>query len=242
MVQGSNTVTLLDDIDLQPGSTRLPAPSIGETDDLSGGIMFVSSAWFDYTGSPDVSMFIHVSVDGVVGYQEVTATSTGTYSLRIEGTPGADWYSITGIPAGALATLTTGLRYNISGNGIQVGSTFVADSAATSITLGPPPATSAFGAIPTITGRAPRTRTRSGRPNREDEEITPRHQPEEGGFATLTVDIRNPNIGLLAFGRNPGAGQTRATARWCRCSTAGRSASEALGQRDRTTSVSRQTG
>jgi hypothetical protein len=204
MVQGSNTITLLDDIDLQPGTYSIAGTSIGETAAPAGGIMLVSSAWFDYTGSPAVQMFIHSSIDGIIGYQPVTATSTGTYSLRIEGTPGADWYSITGIPAGALATLTTGLRYNISGNGIQVGSTFVADSSATSITLDLPASSAAFSAILTITG--PRTSNADFDPavhNREDEEIVSLEiSQEEGGFATLTIDIKNPNIGLLAFGRN----------------------------------------
>ena len=211
LTQGLNTV-LLGDVDLPEGTYSIYGTGIGETvspDD--GGVMLVSSAWFNYDGSSGAAdLYIHAAIaddDGIytVAPQEVTATTTGTFSLGITGAPDADWYSVTSIPASALSGLVTGLRYNISGNGIQVGSTFLAPaSGATAIELDLPASSSTLGAILTITG--PRTPDAGFDPvlhDREDEQIVGLElSQDEGDFATLTIDVRNPNVGLLALGRN----------------------------------------
>jgi hypothetical protein len=202
MTQGSHFITLVDDIGLLPGLYCVSGTSIGETASPASDTetVFVSTAWVSYSGGGVFAMYILVPG----GMQPVWATSTGTYAIRITGMPTADWYSVTSIPAGALAGLTAGLRYNIAGNGIQVGTTFLADSSATTITLDLPASSTSINAILTITG--PRTPNADFDPavhNREDEQIVALEiSQEEGGFATLTIEIRNPNIGLLAFGRN----------------------------------------
>ena len=206
---GSNQV-VLGDIDLPAGIYSLYGTSIGETAGPEGDVMFVPAAWFAYDGaSGTAEMFTHVALledeTYTVYTQEVTATSSGTYSLGITGSPDADWYSVTSIPPAALTGLVTGLRYNIGGNGIPVGSTFVAPaSGATAITLDQPASSSTLAAILTFTG--PRTPDAGFDPvahNREDEQIVAIElSQEEGDFATLTIDIKNPNVGLLALGRN----------------------------------------
>jgi len=135
----------------------------------------------------------------------VVATASGDVPAIISGLPSGDWYSVTNIPAAALSSLTPGLRYNIAGNGIQTGSTFVApDPGATAITLDLPASSSDLNALLTITG--PRTPNEDFDPaahNRFDEEIVGLDiSHDEGGFATLTIDLRNPAVGLLAVGRN----------------------------------------
>jgi len=112
---------------------------------------------------------------------------------------------VTDIPAEALAALTEGLRYNISGNGIPAGTTFVAPAlGATEIALDQAPTAAQPAAILTLNG--PRAANEPFDPaihNRFDEDvlsITIEHG--EGDFATLTVDIKNNGIGLLATGRN----------------------------------------
>ena len=205
LTDGSNVVSL-GSIDLPAGIYSIYGTGIGETTAPDTEIMFVPSAWFSYDGSSGTAeMLIFCAFDdGTVVAQPVVATSSGLYSLGINGMPDGDWYSITSIPPGALAGLIAGLRYNIAGNGIQVGTTFVADPAATSITLDQPATATAVNALLTITG--PRTPNADFDPaihNREDEQIVGLEiAQDEGGFATLTIDIKNPNIGLLAFGRN----------------------------------------
>lgn len=223
LTQGSNVVTL-PDIDLPPGVYGIAGTGIGQvvvdTAPLPSNV-FVSSAYFIYDGSGTAEMYLLVaepSVSTITGpdghpldvttyyvlEQEVTATSTGTYPLSITGMPGPDSYSVSSIPADALASLATGLRYNISGNGIQVGSTFLAPGSGTSVELDLPATSSSINAILTITG--PRTPDAGFDPtvhNREDEQIVSIEiAQEEGGFATLSIELRNPSIGLLALGRN----------------------------------------
>jgi hypothetical protein len=201
MTQGSNSAVFVDDIGLLPGIYQISGTGVGETLNPDGQPMFINSAWFEYGGGGSFSMYVF----GPTGAQPVTATSSGTFAVLITGLPSADWYTITNIPAGALASLSHGLRYNLSGAGIQVGTTFTAPSGGvTAITLDLPATASAFAAILNITG--PRTPNADFDPsihNREDEEIVGLEiSQEEGGFASLTIDIRNPHIGLLALGRN----------------------------------------
>ena len=204
MTDGSNIVDI-GTVDLSPGTYAIYGPNIGQTDTPGGGDpISVSSGWFPFEAGSTIGMAVFGALDGDVVTQAVNATATGTFSLGVSGMPDNDWYSITAIPPGALATLTDGLRYNISGNGLQLGTTFVADTSATTITLDLPATSTTVGAVLTITG--PRTPNADFDPavhNREDEQIVGLEiTQEEGGFATLTVDIKNPNIGLLAFGRN----------------------------------------
>jgi hypothetical protein len=112
---------------------------------------------------------------------------------------------VTGIPEIALAALTPGLRYNAIGNAIPVGTTFVApDLGATSIELDQAPTATQPAAILTLNG--PRAINAPFDPaihNRFDEEVLGIEIAQsEGDFATLTVDIKNTGVGLLATGRN----------------------------------------
>jgi len=137
--------------------------------------------------------------------QDVTATASGDYPVAITGAPDADWYSITGIPSSVFLSLFAGLRYNISGNGLAIGTTFIAPAGgSTAITIDLPATTSALDAILTITG--PRTPDEPFDPavhNRFDEAIVGFDiTQDEGAYASLTIDIKNPAIGLLAIGRN----------------------------------------
>lgn len=199
---GSETVDL-GAVDLPAGIYSIYGPGIGETLAPGGGLMAVSTALFIYDGTSGVAdMFVYALPDGAP--QVVVATATGVFPLGVNGMPDSDWYNVTAIPPGALASLITGLRYNISGNGLQSGTTFVADSGATSITLDLPSSATAIAAVLTITGpRTPNADFDAETHAREDEQIVGLEiAQEEGGFATLTIEIKNPNIGLLAFGRN----------------------------------------
>lgn len=205
LTEGSSTVDL-GEVDLPAGVYSLYGTGIGETDS-DVDVMIVPSAWFEYDGSSGLAhLYVHAALaDGGVIIQGVRATTSGVYSLAITGAPDADWYSVTSIPTAALAALDEGLRYNIAGNGLAVGTTFIAPaSGATAIELDLPATSSTLNAILTITG--PRTADAGFDPllhNREDEEIVGLEiAQEEGAFATLTIDIRNPNVGLLALGRN----------------------------------------
>src|SRR4029077_18887516 len=84
--------------------------------------------------------------------QGVRATTSGTYSFQITGFPTGDPASITSVPGTALAGLTAGLVYNITGNGIPVGTTFVAPSGGSTIELDLDAIASEVNAILTITG------------------------------------------------------------------------------------------
>jgi len=201
MSAGSGVITLVDDIGLLPGLYCVSGTSIGQTAAPAGGTMLVPSALADYAGGGTMSLYVL----GPDGPQAVTAISSGTFAIRVTGLPDADSYSITSIPSGALASLTAGLRYNISGNGLQVGTTFVAPgSGATEITIDQPATASAINGIFTITGpRAPDAAFDPVAHAREDEEIVSLEiTHEEGGLASLTIEIRNPHVGLLALGRN----------------------------------------
>jgi hypothetical protein len=187
--------------------------------------VIINSAYFQYDGSSGsahmryrvANVTTHSTIDITTG-QPTTATTynvievaptaiaTGLFSMVISGMPDQDWYSVTGIPDGVLAGLTTGLRYNISGNGLQVSTTFVAPSGGNAIEIDQAASSSQLNAILTITG--PRTPDAAFDPaihDRFDADILDIViAQEEGGFATLNVHMRltNPTIGLLALGRN----------------------------------------
>ena len=138
--------------------------------------------------------------------KQAFATATGQFPVVITGMPDGDWYSITSIPTGVLAGLQTGLRYNITGNGIQLGTTFVAPSGGNEIEIDQPATNYQLNAILTITG--PRTPDSAFDPSVHDRfdadvlDIEISH--EEGSFATLSVRLKPTNaaLGLLAIGRN----------------------------------------
>ena len=203
------------------GETNVPVgTSDGTTVTTGGGVTLIGAAYLNYDGSGHGTMYIlaatpHTShgfdVFGQpttrttysVAQQPVRATASGQFPVVISGFPTDDPFSVTAIPSGALMSLTPGLVYNITGNGIEVGTTFVAPSAGDSITLDLRATASEIGAILTITG--PRTPNAPFDPavhNRFDEDIVSIDiSQEEGGFATLTVGMKNPGLGLLATGR-----------------------------------------
>lgn len=209
------------------GQTNAPVRTgTGTTTITTSGdrpLMLVPSAWFSYAGDGYALMQTYVAtphdVTGwdpvthqpttrtsyTVGQQEVVATASGTFPLMITGFPSNDWYLIDGIPADALASLTPGLQYNISGPGIQQGTTFIAPAAgATSITIDLAASAAQINTLLTITGpRVPNAPFDPAVHNRFDEDILGFEiSQQEGAFATLTAEVKNPQIGLLALGRN----------------------------------------
>ena len=120
------------------------------------------------------------------------------------GTTAAGSTIVSNIPSAALGSLLPGLIYNAAGNGIVAGSTFMAPaSGATSIVLDFP-CSAAANALLTFTG--PRTPNGPWDPashGRFDEDVlSVEIQHNEGDFATLTIELKNPMVGLLAPGRN----------------------------------------
>jgi hypothetical protein len=205
------------------GQTNIPVgTSSGTTYVTGGGIMIIGSCYIHFNGfnfgqmailaaSPHTTTTIDMFGQTVsatfytVAEQAVVATTSGQFPLQLSGFPTGDRAQITGIPSAALMGLTPGLRYNISGNGIPIGATFVAPSSgSTSIEMDVLATTSEVNAILTITG--PRTPNAPFDPvahARFDEEIVSLEiSQEEGAFATLTVELKNPDVGLLATGRN----------------------------------------
>lgn len=232
MSQGSN-VLLLGDIDLAPGvyavsgtgigqTTVPPPPDTGGTPTGGVSVLIVASAWMEYLGGGVGHMYIMAAqahtttgTDSFgqptsrttfsVGTQQVVAVATGDFPIEIAGMPTADAYRVSSIPGTVLGGLQPGSRYNISGNGIAPGSTFVApDPGATEIMLDLPTTASNFGALITITGpRTPDTDFDPAIHNRFDEDVIGLEiTHEEGNFASLTIDLKNPGTGLLATGRN----------------------------------------
>jgi hypothetical protein len=231
LTQGVATI-LFDGGDLPAGTYGIFGNGIGETDVpigtttgttyiKGGGVMTVGSCFVDYDGSGSGSLYTYAATphttnahdqfgnpttvtNYTVAAQGVRASTTGQFSFQITGFPTGDPASITNVPTDALAGLTAGLVYNIAGNGIPVGTTFIAPSGGSTIDMDLDATASELAAILTITGpRAPNAPFDPAVHNRFDEEILSVDiSQEEGGFATLTVDIKNPNIGLLALGRN----------------------------------------
>jgi uncharacterized protein YqcC (DUF446 family) len=204
------------------GETLTPVNTVeGQTTTGSAGITVVGSCYVDYDGTSSGTLKILVAsshttrgfdefgqetniVTWTVTEQAVNALATGTFPLALSGFPSDDPASITGLPSGWLAGLSGGAQYNIAGNGIPIGATFVAPSSGTTLTLSLDATASDLNAILTITGpRTPDAPFDAAVHNRFDEEVIGFDiDQEEGGFATLTIDIKNPNIGLLALGRN----------------------------------------
>jgi hypothetical protein len=200
---GSSPIT----IEGQANVMTVPAAYIQYDGGASGAMLALvatahhTTSWAGAPG-PDVPSTV---TTWSVAPQAVLATTSGTFPLVIGGAPETDFFTVDAIPPDALASLTAGLRYNISGAGIQNGSTFIAPAAgATSITLDLPAATSQLNALLTITGpRVPNAPFDPALHARFDEEVLGFEiSHEEGGFATLHIDLKNPQIGLLALGRN----------------------------------------
>jgi hypothetical protein len=160
----------------------------------------IPPALFQYDGGLSITL-LKTGPDGPV---PANCTATGTFYFQISGMPNVDWQLITGIPGTAIAALTPGLRYNISGNGIDAGTTFIAPDGGASIEIDQPAKSSQIGALLTVSG--PRTPDAPFDPavhNRFDEDVLGVEiEQSEGDFATLTIDIKNQGIGLLATGRN----------------------------------------
>ena len=232
LTDGSSSVSLTDIGSLPAGTYGCFGTGVGETDvpigtttgttvTSGGGILIIGACYLIYNGAGGGSLAILAATPQTttgldefgqttsittytIAQQAVRATSSGVYPLQLTGFPTDDPASVTGIPAIALGSLQPGLMYNISGNGIPLGTTFVAPASGTAITLDLDATASNFNAILTVTG--PRTPDAPFNPavhNRFDENVVSVEiAQEEGGFATLTVEIKNPNIGLLALGRN----------------------------------------
>jgi hypothetical protein len=229
--QGSEIVTL-NAGDLPAGSYGIYGTAIGETDipvgtidgttlTGGGGTLIIGSAFLAYDGSGSGTLYTYAAtphtetvtgdlgeLEGVTTYtvalQPVRAVASGQFPFGISGFATGDPAVVTHIPAGALMGLTPGLVYNITGNGIPIGTTFVAPMGGTSITLDLEATTSETDAILTITGpRTPNAPFDAALHNRFDENVVSLEiAQEEGGLATLTISIRNPGVGLLATGRN----------------------------------------
>jgi hypothetical protein len=231
VTQGSNAITLAAG-SLPAGLYGIAGTAIGETDipigtidgtslTTGGGILTVVSAFLDYSGGGIGQLFILAATphtetvtgglgdtEGVTTYtvaaQHVRASASGQFPFVISGFPTENPKLVDDMPSGALMGLTPGLVYNITGNGIPVGATFLAPMGGTSITLDLNATTSEINAILTITGpRTPNAPFDASVHNRFDEDIVSLEiAQEEGGLATLTIRIKNPGVGLLATGRS----------------------------------------
>jgi hypothetical protein len=227
---GSDVVVFGGGIDLPAGAYGIRGTGIaaviqttrhtGQTTGTTTAIVNTSSAFFEYDGASGSAhmryMVANPTIDQPIGTDVTTttysiakqpafATASGQFPVLITGMPDSDWYSITGIPDGVLSSLTTGLVYNITGNGLQTGTTFVAPSGGNAVEIDQPATAAQLNAILTITGpRTPDTAFDPAVHDRFDADILDIDiSHEEGSFATLSVRMRltNPNIGLLALGR-----------------------------------------
>jgi hypothetical protein len=220
-------------LDLEPGLYSIAGDAIGICDvplttttgggstTTTGGTAQVSvpSAMFGYAGGTSISLFVMAAKKTIVipfdqtgqpqvywdvVQQPVRLNATGSFAFQINGMPDQDWYSITKIPGSVLSGLIPGLRYNLSGAGIKVGSTFVAPNGGTSIEIDQAAEASAPNALITISG--PRTPDAPFDPaihDRFDEEVLSIELSQnEGDFATLDVELKTRGIGYLAVGRN----------------------------------------
>lgn len=203
---GSDEV-FIDGAELTAGAVySIAGTAIGDAGDSPVSTAFMT--WDGTSGLMWALVAVQMVEDAnayVIESRPVTATEAGDFPAVLGGMPSGDWYSITGIPSVALSSLTEGLSYNISGNGIPVGTTFVAPaSGATALTIDQPASSADLGAILTITGpRTPNAPFDPALHARFDEDvITVEITQSEGDFATLTVGLKNPGVGLLAAGRN----------------------------------------
>jgi hypothetical protein len=192
---------------LTAGSTT-PAMTIGSALmqwDGSQGQLFILAAQSTITNPVAIDGQTAGTVAWTVAPQDVRATASGVYPIQITGfVDSFDAFLIDNVPIGVLGGLEPGLVYNITGNGIPSGATFVAPLGGTSLELDLPAESAGLSQILTISG--PRTPTEPFSPtihNRNDAELVSLEiAQEEGNFATLTVTTKNPGIGLLAVGRN----------------------------------------
>jgi hypothetical protein len=227
---GSNVVAFGGGIDLPAGVYGIRGTGIaavfltethtGQTTGSTTQLVTTGSAFFEYDGASGSAhmqyMVANPTIDQPIGTDVTTtsytvakqpafATASGQFPVVITGIPDGNWYSITSMPDGVLSSLTTGLVYNITGNGLQTGTTFIAPSGGNEITIDQPATSAQLNAILTITGpRTPDTAFDPAVHDRFDADILDIDiSHEEGSFATLSVRMRltNPNIGLLALGR-----------------------------------------
>jgi hypothetical protein len=201
LTEGSDAVVL--DVDLDAGLYAISGPGIGDAD---GNL--VQLAFLDWDGAAGLMWgLVYATFEGLtaVNTVPVTATATGDVGVLLDAMPSADWYTVTGIAAASLSSLVEGLAYNITGAGIPVGSTFIAPAAgSTELVLDQPATDAALNALLTITGpRTPNGPWDAETHARFDEEVLAIEiTQEEGGFATLSIDLKNTGLGLLALGRN----------------------------------------
>lgn len=201
---GSNVVALDPTLVLAPGYYGATSVVIGQVNTGTGEDVQVGSAYLFYDGS-SAAMYSLAALPGNTdaGRFECIAVDGGEFPLELGGLPNDDWRNVTAIPEADLAALTPGLVYNIAGNGITNGSTFVAPSSGTEITMSIPASSSGL-AILTISGpRTPNAPFDAAVHNRFDEDIIDIEiVHEEGNFATLKTTVKNPAVGLLSPGRN----------------------------------------
>jgi hypothetical protein len=174
--------------------------------DGTQGTMFALVATSTTTLGTDASTGMQTQkVAYSVARQDVRATSTGDFAILITGFPDInDRFLIDDIPTGVLTGLEPGLVYNINGNGIPLGATFIAPNGGTEIEIDQEAEGSTIAGVVTITG--PRAPTEPFSPtihNHNDEDLLSIEIEEhEGSFPTLNVTLKNPGIGLLAAGRS----------------------------------------
>jgi hypothetical protein len=224
-------------LDLEPGLYSIAGDAIGICDvplttttgggstTTTGGIAQISvpSAMFGYAGGTSISLFVMAAKKTIVipfdqtgqpqvywdvVQQPVRLNATGSFAFQINGMPDQDWYSITKIPGSVLSGLIPGLRYNLSGAGIKVGSTFVAPNGGTSIEIDQAAEASAPNALITISG--PRTPDAPFDPaihDRFDEEVLSIELSQnEGDFATLDVELKTRGSDISRSAATCGAG------------------------------------
>ena len=135
---GDSSVFLSDVPDLPAGLYAVTGVGIGETDAPvepgNAGLMNVATAFLDYNGAGNGQLLILAAYPGddhyTVAMQEVRAVQTGVFPLEISGFSTQDPNQVSGIPVDALAGLTPGLTYNITGNALTIGTTFSRPAAA----------------------------------------------------------------------------------------------------------------
>lgn len=159
--------------------------AIGSTYAIQGAGLALGTT-FPFNGSAQVTL-------------SLAAIATTNADVSISGTPVRSAFLIDNIQDPLLPTLTAGLTYNIGGPGIPEGAGFVAPASGSAITVDSP-ITDTGTLVPlVITG--PRIADGGGWSTslqRYDEKIVRIElEQQEGDFASLTIEVRNPEIGLL---------------------------------------------
>lgn len=220
-----STVRFADPSFLVPGNVYgIGSTAIGEYFNNQTGepVLVNGNAFFIYEGGGSAQLQALIEITSTtpivdpITHQEffpvtvatvaVNALSGGTVTAVITGFQDEDEATLVdGMPAADLASLTAGLRYNFAGPGIPVGATFLAPPAgSTSIILDRAATDSALAQQFIISGpRVPNAPFDPVADAREDEAIFGFEiDQSEGDFAKLTIDLKNPGVGLLAPGRN----------------------------------------